>query len=136
MQSKPTVLNSAYKFRGPVRRCAAACTMLMPNVKEGFAFGEGRDSFIPGTLILDNLVDRRRITLHTNEEDSEILNVRNGGLVLYRVNDEIFSAQIEGHNLGPPTLVVKGDDVPEVHWVFWSNVSPRASPSVKPSARR
>jgi hypothetical protein len=42
---------------------------------------------------------------------------------LYRVNDPIYSAQIEGDKLGPPTPVVKNDDVPEVHWVFWSKVA-------------
>lgn len=108
-------------------------TGLLPNVRKGYAFGQGRDNYIPGTLILDNLVDRGRITIHTNEEDSEILNVTADGLVLYRVNDEIFSAQIEGDKLGPSTLVVEGDDVPEVHWVFWSKASPDVPSFVKPS---
>jgi len=42
------------------------------------------------------------------------------GRILYRVNDSIFSAQIEGDKPTKPTLIVKDDDVPEVHWVFWS----------------
>jgi hypothetical protein len=95
-----------------------------PNVREEF------DSLfyrIPGIFTLDNLSDGRRITLKTHEEDSEILDVRKDGLVLYRVNDEIFSAKIEGDNLGPSKLVVKGEDVPEVHWAFWSNAQPKAS---------
>jgi hypothetical protein len=91
---------------------------------------------IPGTLTLDNLVDGRRITLDTHEEDSEILDVRSDGLLLYRVNDEIFSAQIEGDKLSAPTLVVKGEDVPEVHWAFWSNAPAEPAPTGKPAAGR
>ncbi|MGH9397860.1 MAG: hypothetical protein ACRD18_13550 [Terriglobia bacterium] len=103
---------------------------LLPDVR--LEFGDLRMyCLVPGTLILDNLVDGRRITLHTHEEDSEILDVRSDGLVLYRVNDEIFSAHIEGDKLGPSTLVVKDTDVPEVHWAFWSNASPKLPPPAK-----
>ena len=42
------------------------------------------------------------------------------GLDPYRVNDSIFAAQIEGDKLSRPMLVLKNDDVPGVHWVFWS----------------
>jgi hypothetical protein len=86
---------------------------------------------IPGTLLLDNLEDGRRITIDTGQEDSEILTVRADGLVLYRVNDSIFSAQIEGDKLSQPTLVVKDEDVPEVHWVFWSPAAAGALPARK-----
>lgn len=103
---------------------------MLPNVREGYACGQGGDAYIPGMLILDNLEDGRRITLQTNDEDSEILDVRSDGLVLYRVNDSIFSAQIEGDKLGPSTLVVKDEDVPEVHWAFWSNA--RVETKAKP----
>jgi hypothetical protein len=65
------------------------------------------DRSIPGTLLLDNLEDGRRITLDTGQEDSEILTVRADGLVLYRVNDSIFAAQIAGDKLTKPSLVVK-----------------------------
>ncbi len=92
--------------------------------------------YIPGALTLDNLVDGRRITLQTREEDSEILAVRSDGLVLYRVNDEIFSAQVEGDKLSAPTLVVKGEDVPEIHWAFWSNAEVEAQPPARPPAGR
>ena len=82
--------------------------------------GYGGDYFLPGTLLLRNLVDGRVITLHTGQEDSEVLDVENDGTLLYRVNDSIFSAQIQGDKLSASTLVVKDQDVPEVHWVFWS----------------
>ncbi len=97
---------------------------VLPNVKEGYAFWQGRNAFIPGVLTIDNLVDGRRITIHTGQEDSEILDVRKDGLVLYRVNDKIFSAKIEGDKLGPSKLVVEGEGVPEIHWAFWSNAQP------------
>lgn len=116
----------------------AEATPLLPSVRGEYngAGGEGQTSIIPGTLILDHLVDKRRVTIHTNEEDSEILEVRDDGLVLYRVNDEIFSAQIQGDKLGPSTVVVKGDDVPEVHWVFWSKASPDSPRSANPPVDR
>lgn len=77
--------------------------------------------FMPGRLTLQNLFDQRKVAIQTGQQDSEILDVRSDGLVLYRVNDSIFEAKIEGDKLSPPTLVVKDDDVPEVHWAFWSN---------------
>ncbi len=76
--------------------------------------------FMPGKLLLQNLVDGRKLTIDTGQQDSEVLDVLKDGLVLYRVNNEIFSARIEGGKLSAPKLVVKGEDVPEVHWVFWS----------------
>lgn len=81
----------------------------------------GTKTFMPGKLLLKNLVDGREITIRTGQQDSEVVDVRDDGLVLYRVNDEIFSAQIDGNKLSAPTLVVKSDDVPEAHWAFWSD---------------
>jgi hypothetical protein len=108
-------------------------TPLLPNVHEEYALLQGMDYSIPGILTLNNLVDGRKITLKTHEEDSEILDVSKNGLVLYRVNDEIFSTHIEGDKLSAPKLVVKGDDVPEVHWVFWSNAKVSPPPAAKPT---
>jgi hypothetical protein len=88
-------------------------------VKNPGTENEQTQTSIPGTLVLDNLEDGRRIMLNTGQADSEILTVREDGLVLYRVNDSIFAAQIEGNKLSKPTLVVKDEDVPGVHWVFW-----------------
>ncbi|MGH9403761.1 MAG: hypothetical protein ACRD2P_16870 [Terriglobia bacterium] len=111
-------------------------TRLLPSVNMQYSANEGNTRIIPGILVLDNLLDGRRITLQTNEEDSEILDVRSDGLVLYRVNDSIFSAQIEGDKLSAPTLVVKDDDVQEVHWAFWSNaqVETKAKPKMPAAA--
>lgn len=74
----------------------------------------------PGVLIIQNLVDGRTIRIDTHQEDSEILSV-NGTLVLYRVNDSIYQATIAGKQIQGATLIAKDDDVPEVHWIFWSN---------------
>lgn len=111
-------------------------TRLMPNVREAYACGQTTDVYIPGALTLDNLIDRRRIEIHTGQEDSEILDVRSDGLVLYRVNDSIYSAQIEGDNLSAPTLVVKDDDVPEIHWAFWSEGAVESSSATRPPTSR
>jgi hypothetical protein len=108
---------------------------LLPNVKSEY---DALDSqfYIPGVFILDSLADGRRIRLDTHEEDSEILDVRKDGLVLYRVNNEIFSARIEGDKLSAPKLVVKGEDVPEVHWVFWSRAGTEPHSTAHNSAKR
>jgi hypothetical protein len=93
----------------------------LPNIRKLYAEVAAHMISIPGKLLLDNLEDGRRIKIETGQEDSEILTVRDDGLVLYRVNDSIFAAQIEGDKLSKPTLVVKDEDVPEVHWVFWTH---------------
>lgn len=103
------------------RGCEA---QILPNVRDLYPEAAAKEVSIPGTLLLDNLEDGRRITLDTRQEDSEILDVRDDGLVLYRVNDSIFAAQIDDDKLSKPATVVKDDDVPEIHWVFWSHTAP------------
>jgi hypothetical protein len=39
--------------------------------------------------------------------------------VLYRINDTIYQARIADTQLRETSVIVKDDDVPEVHWVFW-----------------
>jgi hypothetical protein len=79
----------------------------------------GTSTFLPGVLLLDNVKDGRRIRIETGQEDSEILQVRND-TVLYRVNDTIYQAAIQGSQLQGVSVVAKDEDVPEIHWVFWS----------------
>jgi hypothetical protein len=74
----------------------------------------------PGILVLQNLRDGRKIRIETDQEDSEILWAGDDS-VLYRVNDEIYEAKIVGDKLQSTTMIVKDEDVPEIHWVFWSN---------------
>jgi hypothetical protein len=80
----------------------------------------GRQEYArPGILGLQNLADGRKIRIETDQEDSEILWAADNS-VLYRVNDGIYQAKIVGDKLRDATLIVKDEDVPEVHWVFWS----------------
>jgi hypothetical protein len=74
---------------------------------------------IPGILMLQNLGDGRKIRIETDQEDSEILWADDNS-ALYRVNDAIYQAQIIGDKLQDTTMIVKDQDVPEIHWVFWS----------------
>ena len=76
------------------------------------------DQYRPGILVLQNLEDGRKIRIETGQEDSEILSVR-GDAVLYRVNETIYQARIVGDKLRGSSVLVKDDDVPEIHWVFW-----------------
>lgn len=91
----------------------------LPDVQGLYAASAGRNCFIPGELRLLNLDTRQKIAWHTGEEDSEILWVGDTK-VLYRVNDTIYQAKIVGDKIQDPSVAVKDDDVPEIHWVFWS----------------
>jgi hypothetical protein len=90
----------------------------LPNVRNAYAHGQGGNR-LPGILVLQNIEDGRKIRIETGQEDSEILSVT-ADSVLYRVNDTIYQAQITGDHLQDTAAIVKDDDVPEVHWVFWS----------------
>jgi hypothetical protein len=59
------------------------------------------------------------ITWQTGQGDSEILLVR-GNSVIYRVNDILYSARIEGTTLGSPQLLAQDEAVPDMHWAFSS----------------
>ena len=90
--------------------------------------------YLPGELEFDNLADGRKLAIHTGQEDTEILDVRPDGLVLYRVDNQIFAARIRGDHMGPRVLVAADVDVPEVHWVMWTR--PSAQPKRAASKRR
>jgi hypothetical protein len=91
----------------------------LPNVQEEYATYGGRWNWKPGILVLQNLADGRKIRIETGQEDSEVLWVGSES-VLYRINDAIYEARIVGDQLRDSTVVVKDEDVPEVHWVFWA----------------
>jgi hypothetical protein len=92
-------------------------TIILPNVQNTFANYIGRDRYIPGRLTLTNLTNGDQITLETGAEDSEILGFL-GNNVMYRINDSIFQATVLEKSLGPAELIVRDEDVPEVHWIF------------------
>jgi len=93
-------------------------TDALPAVKGVYDVYHGKECFIPGYLALWNLESGQRVAWHTDEEDSEILWV-GSDTVLYRVNDTIYQARIVGDKLQDNSVLVKDDDVPEIHWVFW-----------------
>jgi hypothetical protein len=90
--------------------------------------------YLPGELEFDNLADGRKLAIRTGQEDTEILDVRPDGLVLYRVDNQIFAARIRGNHMGPAVLVAADVDVPEVHWVLWTR--PSAQPKRAAPKRR
>jgi hypothetical protein len=94
----------------------------LPNVRDEYNNSPYGDIWRSGTQILQNLEDDRKIRIETNQEDSEIL-YAGADTVLYRVNDVIYQAKILGDKLQNPSVVVKDDDVPEIHWVFWSTAT-------------
>jgi hypothetical protein len=94
-------------------------TDLLPPTQTLYRSFVGHNMLLPGILTLQNLADGRKIRIETGQEDSEILKVKDD-LVLYRVNDTIYQARIDGDHVKDTTVIVKDEDVPEVHWAFWS----------------
>lgn len=90
----------------------------VPDIRDGY-YNQFRDLYIPGELLIQNLADGRKLTLQTGQEDSEVLAIREDGVMLYRVNDSIYSVRITGTEIKERTLIVKDDRVPDIHWAFW-----------------
>ena len=93
------------------------------NVKSGAPFDD-RTYFLklyyPGILYILNLSTNKYIEWETGQGDSEILLVQDE-VVYYRINDEIYKAQIlNGEKLGKPELLIKDERVPDIHWAFIS----------------
>ena len=78
--------------------------------------------YLPGELVLQNLTNDRRLVLETGEEDSEIVAIRADGEMLYRIDDSIFSAKINGSQITARKLLVRDVDAPQIHWAFWEPV--------------
>lgn len=90
-----------------------------PNVQEFYEQLTEQNYSFPGLLVVQNLADGRKVRIQTDQEDSEILWVGNDS-VLYRVNDVIYQAKIAGDKAQDTTVIVKDENVPEIHWAFWS----------------
>ncbi len=56
---------------------------------------------------------------------------REGDTVLYRANGMIYQASIVGDNVVNASVLVRGDEVAEIHWVFWGPAD-RAHLSINP----
>lgn len=100
-------------------RSEAGATDILPPVQALYRSFKGRNISLPGILVLQNLADGRKIRIETGQEDSEIL-WAGDDRVLYRVNDAIYQAAIAGNQIQDPAVIVKDEDVPEIHWVFWA----------------
>jgi len=73
----------------------------------------------PGILFLYHVPTQRYIEFRTPEHgDSEILLV-DGNQVFYRIYDSIYKAPIQQKSIGKPLLLVKNDEVPHIHWIFF-----------------
>ncbi|HEY7839523.1 MAG TPA: hypothetical protein VIC54_13085 [Terriglobales bacterium] len=84
----------------------------------------GPQSPIPtGHFLLMNLDRRRTLAIEAGSPDSEILAI-SGDEVVYRVQDRILMAAIEGGKLGPPRVLAQGGGAANVHWAFWSSAQP------------
>lgn len=81
-----------------------------------------QDIQIHGKLAIWNLSDGRQLTLRTGQEDSEVLRIAKDGTMLYRVNDAIYSARIDGKKIDETALVVKAPEVTNIHWVFGNRI--------------
>ena len=73
-----------------------------------------------GLLHIINPIQNIHIQLDTKAPDSEVLLIENGQ-VIYRVEDKIYSAKINGAKLTAPTLLVQSDEIPAIHWAFISD---------------
>jgi hypothetical protein len=119
-----TIVGNWSEHQGPNpgrdnERSEADKTERLPPVQSLYRSFVGHNISLPGILVLQNLADGRKIRIETGQEDSEILQI-NGETVLYRINDTIYEAKIDSDQLKGATVVVKDDDVPEIHWAFWS----------------
>ncbi len=70
-----------------------------------------------GKMTLINPIEKRTIKIDTNQPDSETLLVDNEK-VYYRVNDELYSADIGQSSLENIKLMVKDKRIFDVHWMM------------------
>lgn len=81
-----------------------------------FWFGDsGR--YYPGLLFLLDTQTGQMIQFQTGQGDSELLFVR-GDVVYYRVNTQLYAAQIRGAGVGTPQLLADHEAVADMHWAF------------------
>ncbi len=89
-----------------------------PPVRE-FYVENINEEWFPGILELTNLQTKSTVQIKTGQADSEILRV-SGNTVLYRVNRQIWQANLTDGKLDIGHVIVEDDAIPEVHWAFWS----------------
>jgi hypothetical protein len=77
---------------------------------------QGSISYIPGELRFYNLKTQQAIALKTGQEDTEVLGIHRG-LVIYRVNDSLYSAALDGNNLQTSHVLFQGPEARQIHWM-------------------
>ncbi len=83
-------------------------------------FGEDNYAYVPGILYFYNVYTKAYFELETHQADSEVILIQEN-TVIYRVYDELYQAYItDSTKLGKPTLLIKGDVIPDIHWAFFS----------------
>ncbi len=70
-----------------------------------------------GALYVYNVKTGAHFLIETREADSEVLLVDDASII-YRINDQIKQAPINGGAVGPSTILAIGDAVSGVHWAF------------------
>ncbi|NPU98443.1 MAG: hypothetical protein HPY51_14705 [Candidatus Omnitrophica bacterium] len=73
--------------------------------------------YCPGILVLYNADTQQQYEIQTGQGDSEVLLV-DDITVYYRVNDEIYRAEIGADRIMESTLLAKDDNIVYVHWAF------------------
>ena len=71
-----------------------------------------------GLLHIINPIKGFHIKLDTKAPDSEVLLIENNQ-VIYRIEDKIYSAQINKNKLEKHQLLIQNDKVPAIHWAFY-----------------
>jgi len=133
MEWRPAPAGSGSGSPGMENERAAGSNSAMPGIREQY-YNQFLDLYVPGKLLLQNLSDGRKVTLQTDQEDSEMLAIRADGQILYRINESIYEAQIADSQIKAPTLIAKDKNVPDVHWAFWGPAAKSGKPV--PDSRR
>jgi hypothetical protein len=77
----------------------------------------GAEYVYTGKLSLYDIETGQVFTIETNQGNSEILLVDNQ-MVYYRINDRLYSAEINKSGLGAPQLLATDEIINDVHWAF------------------
>ena len=70
-----------------------------------------------GKLFVSNQKTGVHYEIDTGEADSEVV-WADDDHVLYRVNDQLLEARVDGGKLLRAAILASGDEVVQVHWVF------------------
>jgi hypothetical protein len=72
-----------------------------------------------GQLFLYNVETKKKITINTEQGDSEVLLI-DGDILYYRVYDSIYQATIKNGKIENEQIILQDEYVPDIHWAFIS----------------